>query len=346
MLADINKRLNLAAKVLLHGRLMPRLPSDIPMITQEEILEVKEFFPMDKFFIFGHARSGTTLLVRLIRQHPKVHCNYQAHFFTRSPLLQSLVADADVRAWLSRRSNRWNHGNDLSPVILRAVADYIMEREARREGKTIVGDKSPNSLLNGESVRLMQKIYPEARLIYLVRDGRDALISHRFQNFIDASQHLSKEDLAIRDEFRRNPDVFLGGQRSLFSEKGFHRAVEGWVQNVQETDLLGKQCYGVRYHSLRYEDLIDQPWDTICRLWVFLGVDLNPKGLRRTLEEELGKNPDADWQKEKAGDLIDPLTKGKQGSWRDLFTQNDKEVFKAIGGQTLVNWGYEEDLNW
>ncbi len=346
MLADLNKRLNLAARALLTGRVSSQLHPDIPMITSEDLLEVKEFFPMEKFFIFGHARSGTTLLVRLIRQHPQVHCNYQAHFFTRPPLLQSLVADADVRAWLSRRSNRWNRGRDLSPVVLRTVADFIMERDARKEGKYIVGDKSPNSLLNGDAVRLMQKIYPEARLIYIVRDGRDALISHRFQNFIDAPQHLSREDLEIREAFSRQPSVFLGGQRSLFSEKGFRRAVEGWIQNVQETDQLGKQYYGERYVALRYEDLLKGPWDAMSRLWVFLGADVTQKGLREALDKELQQNPDADWQRQKAGDLVESLNKGKQGSWRDLFTENDRKVFKAIGGQTLITWGYEQDLNW
>jgi hypothetical protein len=127
------------------------------------VAEARAFFPLDKFFIFGHARSGTTLLARLIRLHPQVHCNWQAHFFTRPPLLQSLVDQEEVGAWLARRSNRWNRGRDLAPVVLRAAADFILEREARREGKSIVGDKSPNSLLNGEAVRLAHAIYPEAR---------------------------------------------------------------------------------------------------------------------------------------------------------------------------------------
>ena len=165
---------------------------DVTAISPEEVTEAKEFFPMSKFFIFGHARSGTTLLTRLIRLHPDVHCNYQGHFFTRPPLLQSLVADPEIKAWLTRRSNRWNHGKDLSPVILRAAVDFILERDARREEKTIVGDKSPSSLMNGKAVTLMHKVYPDASLIYIIRDGRDAVVSHRFQTFIAVSYtHLT-----------------------------------------------------------------------------------------------------------------------------------------------------------
>ena len=80
-----------ATRILLKGEAKKNKRGPIPAITSEEMAEIKQFFPREKFFIFGHARSGTTLLVRLIRLHPEVHCNYQAHFFTRKPLLKSLV---------------------------------------------------------------------------------------------------------------------------------------------------------------------------------------------------------------------------------------------------------------
>lgn len=341
-----NKRLALALQTLLSGKIAPRERRGIPAITLEEIAEVKQFFPLEKFFIFGHARSGTTLLVRLVRLHPQVHCNYQAHFFTRPPTLQSLVATTEIEEWLSRRSNRWNHGRDLSPLVLRVAADFILEREARALGKSIVGDKSPNSLLHGESVRLMSKVYPEARLIYIVRDGRDASLSHRFQSFIDASQHLSAEDRRIREQFARDPELFLRGERSLFTEKGIQKAAKNWVRNVTETEALGKELYGERYLSLRFEDLLSQAWEQMSRLWQFLGAETALPTLKEALDEELRRNPDADWQRVKAADLVQAVEKGKQGSWRDLFTPRDRQVFKEVAGKTLIAWGYEQDLNW
>ena len=347
-------RLKLAGQILLQGnRIADGGPTgrgmrrkDFPPISAEEVAEVKEFFPLDKFFIFGHARSGTTLLTRLVRLHPDVHCNYQAHFFTRPPLLQALVADPDVEAWLSRRSNRWNHGRDLSPLVLRAVADFILERDARQHGKKIVGDKSPSSLLNGEAVRLMHNVYPDARLIYIVRDGRDTIISHRFQSFIDASQHLSPEDLGIRAAFTRNPEPFMRGERSIFTEKTIRWAAEGWATNVSETDQVACELYRDRYLSLRYDYLLERPPAEMQRVWAFLSADPMPEGLAQRLEQELQSNPDADWQKQKAGDLIEPLEKGKGGSWRFLFTQRDRQVFKAIAGKVLIDWGFERDLDW
>jgi hypothetical protein len=333
-------RAKLAARVLL-GKSPPRARGrDIPPISPEEIAEAKDFFPMDKFFIFGHARSGTTLLTRLVRLHPNVHCNYQAHFFTRAPLLQSLVSDEEVGAWLARRSNRWNRGSDLSPVILRAASDYILEREARREGARIVGDKSPNSLMDGEAVRLMHQVYPDARLIYIVRDGRDAALSHRFQAFIDKTEHLTNEDLRIREAFIQNPQPFLHGQRSIFTPKGIRQAAEGWNRNVVETTRMGKELYGDQFISLRYEDLLANPWEEMSRLWEFLGADSSFPELQGAIQDELGHNPDAEWQREKANEIAEALTKGKKGIWQELFNAEDRHIFHQIAGATLTAWGY------
>lgn len=346
MLARLNRRLSLAARVLLNGQVPVEKRREIPAITPPEVAEARDFFPMDKFFILGHARSGTTLLVRLVRLHPQVHCNYQAHFFTRPPLLQSLVDSPEIEAWLARRSNRWNQGRDLSPLVLRAVSDFIMERDARREGKSIVGDKSPSSLLDGQAVRLMHKVYPDGKLIYIVRDGRDTVVSHRFQTFIDASQHLSQEDLRLREAFTHDAEPFMQGEQSIFTEKAIRWAAEGWARNVTETDQVARELYRDRYHCLRYDHLLARPLEEMQRIWAFLGADPETSDLARVLDDELARNPDADWQKQKAGDLIEPLEKGKQGSWRQLFTPRDRDIFKSIAGGALISWGFEQDLDW
>src|SRR5512138_1238910 len=232
-------RFRAAARILLKGDPRRKKRSPIPPISAEEIAEIKQFFPRDKFFIFGHARSGTTLLMRLVRLHPDVYCSYQAHFFSRRPLLKSLVNTPEAEEWLSRRSNRWNRGRDLSPVVLRAAADFILEREAALEGKRIVGDKSPSSTIHGQAVRDMHALYPDAKLIYIVRDGRDVLISERFRNLVEESKFLKAEDQRIVAELRRDQAQFTNGTRSIFTEAVIQRVAKGWVTNLQETDEEG-----------------------------------------------------------------------------------------------------------
>lgn len=344
------RRVKSAAHMLLKGSPATSARREIPAITPEEVAEARAFFPLDKYFIFGHARSGTTLLTRLVRVHPQVHCNYQAHFFTRTPLLESLVNSEEAGLWLSRRSNRWNRGRDLSPLVLRAASDFIMERDARQAGKhspgCIVGDKSPNSLLDGEAVHLLNKVYPEARLVFIVRDGRDAVVSHRFQAFIDRPQHLSAQDTRLRNEYIRSPEEFFGSGRSIFTPSGLHQAAAGWAHNVITTDEVAKQTLGERYYSMRYEDLLEKPWEVMQALWSFLGVSVDIPDLPQALEAELQRNPDADWQQEKAAEIAGSLQKGRRGSWRELFTPRDRQIFKETAGQVLIDWGYERDLSW
>jgi hypothetical protein len=235
--------------------------------------------------------------------------------------------------------------------VLRAASDFILERDARREGKHIVGDKSPSSLLDGESVRLMHAVYPDARLVYILRDGRDTVLSHRFQAWIDSPQHLTKEDLRIRDDFTNAPAAFGIKMRSLFTEKGIRHAAEGWVRNVTETDQLGRQLFPDRYLLIKYEELLKAPWEQMTHLWQFLGAAHNEQiGVTpEQLAAEMQSNPDAGWQQEKSAAIERPglaqaLKKGQAGNWRELFTQRDRQIFHQVAGETLALWGYESTI--
>jgi hypothetical protein len=338
-------RFKSAARILLKGDSRKKKRNPIPAITMEEVAEIKKFFPREKFFIFGHARSGTTLLMRLVRLHPDVHCNYQAHFFTRQPLLKSLVNTPEAEEWLTRKSNRWNQGRDLSPLVLRAAADFIMERDAVREGKSIVGDKSPSSTIHGQAIRDLHAIYPDAKLVYIVRDGRDVLISERFRNLVEESKFLKAEDKRIMEELRKDQTPFTNGTRSIFTENVIRRVASGWVKNVQETEEEGRSLFAEHYCSLRYEDLLARPFVEMQRLWNFLGVQADPS-LETSIMDEMSSNPDEEWQSKRNEEIASFLPKGQAGNWQRLFTARDKSIFKEVAGETLIQWEYEKDTNW
>ncbi len=338
-------RIKSAARLLLKGEASGKKRAEIPAITAEEVAEVKQFFPREKFFIMGHARSGTTILMRLARLHPEVHCNYQAHFFTRAPMLKSLVETPEAADWLSRKSNRWNRGRDLSPLVMRAAADFIMERDAIREGKRIVGDKSPSSTIHGQVVRDTHAIYPDAKLIYIVRDGRDVLISERFRNFVEDSKFLTAEDRRIIEDLKRDQTPFTDGTRSIFTDAFIRQIAQRWADDVNEIDSESQRLYGQNYFSLRYEDLLAHPFDEMQKLWAFLGVSTEAS-LETEIQNEMGQNLDEEWQARRAGEIASFLPKGKAGNWRNMFTTHDRGVFKEAAGEVLVKWNYEQDLNW
>ncbi|MCK6539307.1 MAG: sulfotransferase [Anaerolineales bacterium] len=339
-------RFKSAARILIKGETKKKGRNPIPAITPEEVAEIKQFFPREKFFILGHARSGTTLLMRLVRLHPEVHCNYQAHFFTRKPLLKSLVNSAEIEEWLTRKSNRWNHGRDLSPLVLRAAADFIMEREAAREGKSIVGDKSPSSTIHARAVQDAYSVYPDAKIVNIVRDGRDVLISERFRNFVEESKFLTSEDKRIIENLRKDQTPFTNGARSIFTETFIRDIAQRWVDDLSEIDAEARRLYGRQYHSLRYEDLLETPFAEMTKLWKFLGVKKISRSLEKKVQAEMSSNPDEEWQAKRNEDIASFLPKGQAGNWQRLFTVRDKSIFKEVAGETLVEWGYERDLDW
>ncbi|MBL8098005.1 MAG: sulfotransferase [Anaerolineales bacterium] len=339
-------RIKSAMRVLIKGEQKKKNRNPIPSITKEEIAEVKQFFPREKFFILGHARSGTTLLMRLARLHNEVHCNYQAHFFTRKPSLKSLVDSSEIEEWLTRKSNRWNHAKDLSPLILRASADFILEREAIKENKNIVGDKSPSSNIHGQAVRDMHSIYPDAKLIYIVRDGRDVLISERFRNFVEESKFLTQEDKRIISDLKVDSVPFTSGLRSIFTESFIRNIAKRWADDVNEIDSEAKKLYKKNYLSLCYEDLLENPFDEMSKVWKFLGTKKVDKSLTKKINAEMKSNPDEQWQAERNEGIASFLPKGQAGNWNRLFTQKDKSIFKEIAGDVLIKWKYEESVDW
>jgi len=343
---ELFDRVKKSASILIKGDPRKKKRNPIPAITPEEVAEVRQFFPREKFFIFGHARSGTTLLMRLARLHPEVHCDYQAHFFTRQPLLKSLVNTPEAEEWLARKSNRWNQGRDLSPLVLRAAADLILERGAAREGKMIVGDKSPSSTIHGQSVRDLQAVYPDAKLIYIVRDGRDVLISERFRNFVEESKFLKAEDRRLIEDLRKDQTAFTNGTRSIFTEAFIRRVAKGWATNLEEIEAEARRLFGDRYIGVRYEDLLSQPFEEMSKLWKFLGVKKVNRSLEKDIQAEMSSNPDEEWQAQRNGDIASFLPKGQAGNWMRLFTTQDKAIFKEVAGEMLVRWKYEKDVNW
>ena len=329
-----------------HGKLPGKSINAFQPLSDRDLAEIQSFFSMPKFFIFGHARSGTTLLSRLIRLHPEIHTNRLGHFFTYREGVFTLISTPAAQKWLQRPSKYWNEGEDISLKMLRSICDFILENDAKKHGKNIVGDKSNNNIINGEAVTRLKLVYPDAKLIFIVRDGRDAILSQQFRFFIELPKYLDKNGLAIRDQLADDPTPFLDGNESVFTKNSIQRMVLNWAENVRDTHALGEKLFDSSYISLRFEDLISEPVNVLINLWKFLGVtDINSEAEQNILQE-MKRNPDARWQKEQSSRIIDNLEKGRTGTWQKLFNERDKKVFKNLAGQELIDWDYEEDMNW
>lgn len=121
-------RFRSAARILLKGDPQKRKRGEIPAITAEEIAEVKQFFPRDKFFPTMlaqalHLSCASSVCIR------KCAVTMNRIFFMRRSLLKSLFDVSEIEEWLKRKSNRWNWGSDLSLFALRASVGPIPARK-------------------------------------------------------------------------------------------------------------------------------------------------------------------------------------------------------------------------
>jgi hypothetical protein len=307
-------------------------------ITEQQVEFIRERFIRPKFFILGYPRSGTTLLARLIRLHPEIHCNWQAQFFSeRGPV--PVVCSPQFQTWINHPSNHWTEGENFTVPMLRTFYDLVLESGAEAVNKPIVGDKSPND--NGvQAVKWLSNIYPDAGLIYIVRDGRDAVFSKRVQAFIDQPQHLRREDRRLREALINDPRPFLEGRQSFFSERWLRAMASQWAGDVHECVAAGRDAYSDRFLLVKYEELLDDPWKCMTRAFDFLGA--RKAELQVEMSKEMENNPAADWHQSRGFEFTNYIPRGKHGIWREIFTDEDLYLFRESAGNVLSEFGYSK----
>ena len=124
--------------------------------------------------IFGVPRSGTTLLRTLLNAHPAIAAGPEAPWLAehqpRSLLGLTRYLAEDPLGWCA------NFGGTREEAFAaaRAMLDSLMGAYAARRGKRRWAHKTPNDILRAET---LLELLPDARVIWLVRDGLDVAMS-------------------------------------------------------------------------------------------------------------------------------------------------------------------------
>jgi len=226
---------------------------------------------------------------------------------------------------------------------------YFLREKLAASGKRIVGDKTP--FVTEDCLKEIESIFPEAKVIHVIRDGRDIAVSaahHHWNHAKDAGGHLNikPEELAKRDAYRRDPEAFLASGESIFDEKRLRKSfAEGWNRMTAKAVQEGFVLFGESYTEVRYEALLERPAEEIGRLLRFLGADDGEETVRRCIEttsfERLSKG-----RKRGEEDSLAFYRKGVAGDWKNVFTERDKQIFKEAAGELLIELGYERDDDW
>lgn len=329
------------------------------LTTHPEVDSSAELRPGTRFFVVGEMRSGTSWLSRTLNTHPEIFCKGEGSFFGRdqgteeipvysgsTPSLHNAIANCEgLRTWHSLSWNAWGQRSvdrDLLNLT-RLATDYFMLEDAAASGKRIVGDKSP---LHTDHVAEIAELYPEARVIHIVRDGRDVAVSlmHHFWRLArdrGGIFELEPEELEKRDAYIADPAGFLESGHSIFIESRLAEIATRWSRRVSAASLEGTNRFGPSYHQLRYEDLLARPEDNLRILFETLDAraddDVVSNCVQRNSFEKLAKRSKGD---------EDPnafLRKGVAGDWRGVFTERDRAIYEGIAKDTLLSMGYALD---
>jgi Sulfotransferase family len=263
------------------------------------------------FFVGGAPKSGTTWLQLMLNAHPEVSCSGEGHYADR--LLPTLTrALKEHNATISLKNRSIFDGLDGQALftnrhvlfLATAAIGLMLTQPARAETVPIVGDKTPD---NVRLFPLLATLFPQARFIHIVRDGRDCTVSAWYHNLRINAAALT----------RRYPT--FGDFAGYFAQV--------WVDNVSQGAKFAA-AQPERCMAVRYEDLAHQPLRLLDRLCDFLGASRDPAVLRDCCAA-------ADFNRLSGGrprgqeDRESFFRHGVAGDWRSHFDTHTDVAFRA-----------------
>lgn len=273
-------------------------------------------------FIVGFQRSGTTLLRMMLNAHPEIaipHDSAELWFNYRDKaaseygglsddgqvarMVDDLLAEPRIKAWQTDLPREQLLAEPLPkgfPEVMRRFHEVF----ARLHGKQIWGDKNTGTLV---ALDVLNRDFPDCKIIHLVRDGRDCALSH-----------MSKE--------------YIYGYENVL------RSAVEWREQTSLCHKMGAMLPPERFLESRYEDLILTPETELQKICAFLGVEYAPQMMKYY------EQVDANVPEEKRG-LWPLLNKPPMASnvfkWKTKMTPQDRAVFERNAGELLRALGYE-----
>ncbi|HZW10558.1 MAG TPA: sulfotransferase domain-containing protein [Phycisphaerales bacterium] len=299
----------------------------------------------------GHPRSGTNWVGRLINLHPQAFVTGEFHL------------EAIYHASEASKTYPWQlmHDEPVRSELTAAVQDVIRRCigvgcEAQRPRPPVEQGKRPPPLpalrWHGDRTpRDLMDWMPGERYIWILRDGRDVMVSWTFHQLrmgeavigksipSPVKEHLLELSAALHADpefFRKHPE------RLLSSEEWVRRTAHTWNHRFQtdsenaaamQTDATPSRVLCMRYEALREHTERERQ-----RLYEFLELD---PALAQPVSREQYTAPGFE-----AENTLSFTRKGEVGDWRNYFTDDAKRWFQEVAGESLVRAGYARDADW
>ncbi|MCB9846005.1 MAG: sulfotransferase [Phycisphaeraceae bacterium] len=305
--------------------------------------------------ITGNRRSGTTWLCSMLSTHPAVMIKNEGrllrdeetsaeHWLDRGVLDRWAALPSARGGWLAHVSRE-----ELEPILVRGMLESLMHHAAMRSPwknyseLSVIGEKSTIHALR--RLDLLRRVLPDARLVNVVRDGRDTVVSDMFFRFA----HRAFDGFPgggpahARAAYRYHVEG-KGPAVPLFDRDTLTSLTSTWVESIENAQHAAA-AYAGRFLEVRYEQLVADPI-RVAGVLDFLGVQSDAQVLANCVERNRFQRVSGGRQPGEA-DPRDPVArKGVVGDWRAWMTPEDRRVFLEVAGSWLVRLGYEPDDAW
>jgi hypothetical protein len=263
--------------------------------------------------LLGVSRSGTTLLRVILDRSPGIAIPDESFFV---PLLaRRHRGRVDAGRFLDDLGRlpvlaTWGlQPRDVAPLLRRETAAgeaiaAVFEAYALKAGKPRWGDKTPMYMRH---LALLERLFPEAQYVHLIRDGRNAAVS-----------------------FLRMPEGTY--TRTWAHPESAAEFACLWRVEVAAARELGRRVGPSRYLEARYEELVSDPEATIRAICAFAELPFEPGMLEYAGEVDVSAKPHQQR-------LLQPPTTGVR-DWRSEFPPAEALAFERIAGALLDELGY------
>lgn len=286
-------------------------------------------------FIVGNSRSGTTMMGRMFARNSRVHTFGELHFFEQmvdaaTVLERPVWPDTELITMLERllTSSREGLFFPVMPGLYTADAQTILSEaenldpisayaafithETTAEGMTVPCEQTPRYLYQAEEILAA---FPEARMICLVRDPRAVL--------------LSQKNKWKRRKLGASSMPFFWALRAWVNYHPYTMSMM-WASASRRAKKLEKHD---RFTVVRFEDLIEEPAETMQQLSTFAGVSFEPEMLNVA---QIGSSSGQD-NPDQVG-----VDKSRLSTWQGGGLSNGEiAICERTANNEMITWDYE-----
>ena len=293
-------------------------------------------------FIVSAPRSGSTWLSTALNHHPEVFATEHRFFGEFCEVWRNNNGTSSPRITFDKYAQAFGvhyfhdaMGLDRAEfldALQKSFVNFIVGFGSRRTKKPIVIDKvTPYAGTSELTVGKIRSLFPESKIIQLVRDGRDVLTSGTYDWILKDGMYTPRYQFVI-EKSRQTLNRF-------FDDEVIAKIAQHWKETLLPFD---DQPADLR---ISYEGMKDDLASTLGLILRALNASKDDAALEQAVEEtRFEKMTGRD-----AGDADSPTAKartGVAGDWKRHFTARDGRLFHDIAGDQLLKYGYETDPAW